>query len=104
MGIVFTSFNVAMFFYVLLLLSSLESYSMAGRIIPSSVPSTMRPLSEDYVKMKPIAINKGKAIFHGKDLKDCMPKGYRHASAPSRFVNLYPLGRCSPNLGDRRIP
>ncbi|CAH9072869.1 unnamed protein product [Cuscuta europaea] len=35
--------------------------------------------------------------FHGKEIKDCLPKGFRHASAPSRYVNYHILGsfRCS---------
>ncbi|KAK3205931.1 hypothetical protein Dsin_019977 [Dipteronia sinensis] len=89
---------IMMIIYVVLLLSSLH-VSMAGRSIPSSVPSTMRPSSGNYVKMKPISsTNK---IFHGKEVKNCLPKGFRHASAPSRYVNSQTLGGCydSPSSG-----
>ncbi|KAL5832815.1 hypothetical protein ACOSQ3_016489 [Xanthoceras sorbifolium] len=89
-----------MIIYVLLLLSSLHN-SMAGRSIPSSVPSTMRPASGNYVKMKPISTNKQR-IFHGKEVKNCLPKGFRHASAPSRFVNSQTLGGCSISPRSRK--
>lgn len=82
-------------FFLLILLLSCFHVSMAGRSIPpSSVPSTMRPLSEDYMKMKPLWMHKH-GVFHAKQVKNCMPKGFRHASAPSRFVNSQTLGGCS---------
>ncbi|RAL46069.1 hypothetical protein DM860_006223 [Cuscuta australis] len=36
--------------------------------------------------------------FHGKEIRDCLPKGFRHASAPSRYVNYRIFGalNCSP--------
>lgn len=66
---------------------------MAGRDIPSSVPSTMRPVSVDYVKMNPQVLNNHKEeVFHEKQVKGCMPKGSKHSSAPSRYVNFQTLG------------
>ncbi|KAI9196346.1 hypothetical protein LWI28_023150 [Acer negundo] len=88
-----TKFHIMMIIYVLLLLSS-SHVSMAGRSIPSSVPSTMRPSSGNYVKMKPISSSTNK-FFHGKEVDNCLPKGFRHASAPSRYVNSQTLGGCS---------
>lgn len=79
-----------------MLLTSNFQGSSGARTIPSSVPSTMRPASEDYVKMKPVSSNIH-GIFHGKEVKDCLPKGFRRASAPSRFVNSQTLGGCSNN-------
>jgi hypothetical protein len=34
-------------------------------------------------------------FFQGRQVKNCLPKGYRHNSAPSRFVNYDTLGGCS---------
>ncbi|KAJ0084823.1 hypothetical protein Patl1_30615 [Pistacia atlantica] len=87
-------------FYVLLLLSSWQ-VSMAGRSIPTSVPSTMRPLSEDYVKVKPLSTTKNR-VFNGKEVKNCLPKGYRHASAPSRYVNSRVFGGCPNKVSPRK--
>ncbi|WRX35258.1 hypothetical protein QQP08_027745 [Theobroma cacao] len=65
---------------------------MAGREIPSSVPSTMRPASVDYVKMNPQVMNHKHKAFNEKEAKGCMPKGSTHSSAPSRYVNYQTLG------------
>ncbi|KAJ1384052.1 hypothetical protein SESBI_42839 [Sesbania bispinosa] len=66
---------------------------MAARIIPRSAPSTVtRPLlSEAETYLKPHLDHKQK-IFQGRQVKNCLPKGYRHNSAPSRFVNYNTLG------------
>ncbi|CAN6559863.1 unnamed protein product [Malus baccata var. baccata] len=62
---------------------------MAARNIPSSAPSTIvRPLvtegGDRYVSMKPRDLNPKEQVFHGREVKGCLPKGFRHASAPSR--------------------
>ncbi|KAJ6927924.1 hypothetical protein NC651_011821 [Populus alba x Populus x berolinensis] len=100
------STSTATMFYILFIYFLLSSNSlgitMAGRDIPklpSSVPSTMAavPLDshgEDYVRMKPL-LNRKRPFFGGRDVKGCLPKGYRHSSAPSRFVNNLPLVLCS---------
>ncbi|KAM6576868.1 hypothetical protein CsatB_028705 [Cannabis sativa] len=85
---------------VLLLLVCCLDVSMGGRAIPSSAPSTVvRPLATDdvqaYVTMRP-HLNPGqKQVFRERDFKGCLPKGFRHASAPSRFVNYHTLGATS---------
>ena len=87
---------VLLYSLVLLLVSSFD-VSMAGRAIPSSAPSTVvRPLvtddDQDYVILRP-NLNPGqKQVFRGREFKGCLPKGFRHASAPSRFVNYHTLG------------
>ncbi|EOY34452.1 Uncharacterized protein TCM_042131 [Theobroma cacao] len=78
--------------YLLLLFSSSPHVAMAGREIPSSVPSTMRPASVDYVKMNPQVMNHKHKAFNEKEAKGCMPKGSTHSSAPSRYVNYQTLG------------
>ena len=78
--------------YLLLSLNSL-GITMAGRIIPPSAPSTVtRPLvsSEVETYVKPQLGHKQK-VFQVREVKGCLPKGFRHNSAPSRFVNYKPL-------------
>ncbi|KAI6669417.1 hypothetical protein NL676_004302 [Syzygium grande] len=82
---------------VLLLLASAGFTAMAARggAMLTSVPSTMIPLfpdSQGYKTMKHPFYHKGTRAFGGKQLRNCMPKGFRHSSAPSRYVNYEPLG------------
>ncbi|KAL0317391.1 UNVERIFIED_CONTAM: hypothetical protein Sangu_2153400 [Sesamum angustifolium] len=63
--------------------------------------SASRPLgskTEGYTTFKP-KIMKGKRGFGGKGVEGCLPKGRRHSSAPSRYINDQPLDStlCSPN-------
>ncbi|KAK4375950.1 hypothetical protein RND71_006627 [Anisodus tanguticus] len=46
-------------------------------------------IAEEYMIMK--RHNK-RPIFHGKDIKNCLPKGFRHASGPCRYVNNHIFG------------
>ncbi|KAF8033237.1 hypothetical protein BT93_D1985 [Corymbia citriodora subsp. variegata] len=88
---------------VLLLVASAVGFAAAGRggAMLSSVPSTMIPLfpaSQEYATMKRPFHRRGTHGFGAKQLRNCMPKGAQHSSAPSRFVNFEPLGssaRCS---------
>ncbi|CAA2973365.1 Hypothetical predicted protein [Olea europaea subsp. europaea] len=66
-------------------------------ILPSA-PSTALPLGSadgDFVTLKPLLSHKQK-VFHKKEVKICKPKGPRHSSAPSRYVNYHTRGstRC----------
>ncbi|CAN1253019.1 hypothetical protein LINPERPRIM_LOCUS8212 [Linum perenne] len=36
-----------------------------------------------------------RGVFGRKEVKNCLPKGFRHTSAPSRYVNYQPLGSCA---------
>lgn len=59
-----------------------------------------RPLGsklEDYTMFRPKVIE-GKHRLGGKQVEGCMPKGRRHSSAPSRYINYQPLDSlmCSP--------
>lgn len=86
--------------YLVLLLNSLDT-NMAARIIPSSAPSTVtRPLFGETNYLKPHLDHKQK-FFQGRQVKNCLPKGYRHNSAPSRFVNYDTLGGCSGIHSDK---
>ncbi|KAL5082415.1 hypothetical protein RYX36_010836 [Vicia faba] len=80
--------------YLLLSLNSLET-AIGGRIIPPSAPSTVtRPLVSSEVEnfVMPQQERKQKAFQVGREVKGCLPKGSRHNSAPSRFVNFKPEG------------
>ncbi|GAA0139212.1 hypothetical protein LIER_00808 [Lithospermum erythrorhizon] len=77
-------------FLSLLILSSRMDVTMARRDIPSSVPSTM--ISRDYGTLKHGLNNKKHHVFSSKEIRNCKPKGLRRASAPSRYVNMHPLG------------
>lgn len=81
--------------------------SLAARNIPSSAPSTMvRPLVKEgldhYVSVKPQDLNHKQQVFHGREVKGCLPKGFRHASAPSRYVNYHTLGQGCSSLRSKK--
>ncbi|CAK9171422.1 unnamed protein product [Ilex paraguariensis] len=88
---------IALYIYLLLLLSPLDE-AMAGRFLPSSVLVSRTEQSESggrtYVTMKP-ELNHKRQVFHQREVKTCMPKGFRHSSAPSRYHTLGSL-RCTP--------
>ncbi|KAL4591562.1 hypothetical protein LXL04_004531 [Taraxacum kok-saghyz] len=45
---------------------------------------SLEPANQEFVTQK-------RPIFHEKEVGGCMPKGRRHSSAPSRYVNNQPL-------------
>ncbi|CAL5209188.1 unnamed protein product [Lathyrus oleraceus] len=55
-----------------------------------------RPLEQDgnpkYINLKPEKGNGGGGVFQGRNVEDCLPKGFRRSSAPSRYINYQPLG------------
>ncbi|KAJ4979062.1 hypothetical protein NE237_009842 [Protea cynaroides] len=51
----------------------------------------LAPKSQNYMNLQPKPDHK-KHVFHGGEIKNCMPKGIRHSSAPSRYVNNHILG------------
>ncbi|GAA0172236.1 hypothetical protein LIER_26095 [Lithospermum erythrorhizon] len=81
----------------LLILSSQIDSTMAKRKFPSSAPSTM--ISKDYGTLKPDLSNKKHHVLSDKDIKNCKPKGVRHTSAPSRFVNMHPFSSLGCSTG-----
>ncbi|KAL1345487.1 hypothetical protein HN51_019215 [Arachis hypogaea] len=99
--------HVSLMVIILYLLLSLD-LTMGGRIIPPSAPSTVtRPLvsSEVETYVKPQLDHKQK-VFQVREVKGCLPKGFRHNSAPSRFVNYDPLGSsgCSGMRSGKQQP
>ncbi|KAK7262271.1 hypothetical protein RJT34_29837 [Clitoria ternatea] len=88
--------------YLILSLNSLD-ITMSARIIPRSAPSTVtRPLllSEAETYLRPHLDHNKHNVFQGRQVKNCLPKGYRHNSAPSRYVNYDTLG----SSGCSRMP
>ncbi|KAI3706418.1 hypothetical protein L6452_24147 [Arctium lappa] len=79
---------------VLLLLLVLHVASSAGRPLDNhlisanaaanSVTMSLEPRDQDFATQK-------RPSFNGKEVSGCMPKGRRHSSAPSRYVNNQPL-------------
>ncbi|KFK32353.1 hypothetical protein AALP_AA6G230700 [Arabis alpina] len=82
-------------FHIVIITLNLILLCAGGRLIPpDSVPSTsVKPLSVDET----VKLNPRNQIFRGTEVKNCMPKGFRPRSAPSRFVNYQPLvsAKCS---------
>ncbi|KAG5515568.1 hypothetical protein RHGRI_036571 [Rhododendron griersonianum] len=70
--------------------------TMASRHEPSSS-------AEEYVTMKPLIMDHKKQLFRGREVNGCMPKGFRHSSAPSRYVNYQTMGSlgCSTSSTSR---
>ncbi|KAE7997007.1 hypothetical protein FH972_001682 [Carpinus fangiana] len=66
----------------------------------SRVAAATRPLESNppnYVPLKPKIPSHGEFGKRGA-VNACLPKGIRHSSAPSRYINYRPLGStmCSP--------
>ncbi|KAK6926736.1 hypothetical protein RJ641_008455 [Dillenia turbinata] len=63
---------------------------MAARNLSSKtkVPVTVKPhvsTSKDYEALRPQQSHK-RQFFRGREVKNCMPKGFWHSSAPSRYL------------------
>ncbi|CAI9296147.1 unnamed protein product [Lactuca saligna] len=98
-----TFFIVAML-HLLLLLSPPGTTHSGGNAIfcgggGGGGVAAMRPLGEkggEYVTYKP----KTSVINQGQGVDGCLPKGIRHSSGPSRYINYRTLGlpsACSTN-------
>ncbi|CAH1430439.1 unnamed protein product [Lactuca virosa] len=97
-----TFFMVAML-HLLLLLSPPGTTHGGGNTIfcggGGGGVAAMRPLEEkggEYVTYKP----KTGVINQGEGVYGCLPKGIRHSSGPSRYINYQTLGlpsACSTN-------
>jgi hypothetical protein len=79
-----------MFLLLLLLLNPPPNITKGCNYAPFCVDAT-RPLEQNvpkYINLKP---KKGRG-FQGRNVEDCLPKGFRRSSAPSRYINYQPLG------------
>ncbi|KAH6821752.1 hypothetical protein C2S53_014641 [Perilla frutescens var. hirtella] len=84
---------MAMAALILLLLSS----PTVARHYPAveSAPSTaLASRNGAYAVMTPL-MNHNQGTFHRHEVKNCMPKGSRRSSAPSRYVNYHTFGSSS---------
>ncbi|KAB1206102.1 hypothetical protein CJ030_MR7G011655 [Morella rubra] len=84
---------------------------MAARQIPSSAPSTIvRPLAVSEAQgletMNLPHFNHKHPVFRAREVKNCLPKGHRRSSAPSRYVNYHSLVSpgCSSTGGHPAAP
>ncbi|GJU81437.1 hypothetical protein Tco_1283802 [Tanacetum coccineum] len=74
---------------ILIYLLSPPSIKCGGNAICSGV-AAMRPLEEkggEHVTYKP----KPSVTTQGQGVDGCLPKGLRHSSGPSRYINNQPL-------------
>ncbi|KAL7153930.1 hypothetical protein ABFS83_04G200500 [Erythranthe nasuta] len=88
------------FHFILLILSPMQKAMGRHYPILPSAPSTALPSvskTGDFATLKPSDSDHKKRVFRQRDIKNCMPKGSRRSSAPSRYVNYHALGslRCS---------
>lgn len=93
------SSSTSMVLYIILVCAVLHETTVAIRDVPTTVTQDSSVGgSAEYVTLKPHLRN-NRPVFHGKEIKDCLPKGFRHASAPSRYVNYHIFGSfgCSPH-------
>lgn len=103
-----THYNFSFFLLVLFFSLVFLNCAMGGRIIPPSAPSTVtRPLvssseEEETFVMKP-RLDHTHTVFEDRQIKDCLPKGFRHNSAPSRFVNYNTLSSSSASSCNSQI-
>ncbi|KAL9365562.1 hypothetical protein Peur_043435 [Populus x canadensis] len=93
-----TLFSMA-FFYLILLLS--PPPMLMGTNSMARVAVATRPLeskSSRYETLKP-KTNHGQQEFHGREVENCLPKGFHPTSAPSRYINYHTLGStiCTPS-------
>ena len=75
---------------------------------PPLLMARMNSMSRFAVAMKPLESNPPSHVtfnhktshggFRKRAVNSCLPKGFRHSSAPSRYVNYHTLGStmCSP--------
>ncbi|KAF8101911.1 hypothetical protein N665_0201s0215 [Sinapis alba] len=48
--------------------------------------------------------SKQAGTFQGGSMNDCLPKGFRFSSAPSRYINNHALGSTLCSTTDKAIP
>nr|DAD28533.1 TPA_asm: hypothetical protein HUJ06_030001 [Nelumbo nucifera] len=95
-------FVILLFFLVFLSPPEL-TLEMAGRT-SSRVAAAMRPLtskSKDYTALEPKPSHERRNVFRGREVKGCLPKGIRHSSAPSRYVNYHTFDATTCSSGSR---
>ncbi|KAL1558504.1 hypothetical protein AAHA92_08959 [Salvia divinorum] len=98
------STNRSIIYMAFLLLVLVSSPAMSRHLpILQSAPSTALPAAARDEITTPFRNHRQRA-FHGQEIKNCMPKGSRRSSAPSRFVNYHTLGSSSNCSGSQTPP
>ncbi|GMY09264.1 hypothetical protein FCV25MIE_04503 [Fagus crenata] len=67
----------------------------------SRIAVAMKPLESNppsYVTLKPKTSHGG---FRKRSVNSCLPKGFHHSSAPSRYVNYHTFGSTMCSSGKR---
>ena len=91
-------------YIVFLVLVLLFSPAMSRHLpILQSAPSTALPVEARDEITTPFRNHRQQA-FHREAIKNCMPKGSRRSSAPSRYVNYHILGSSSNCSGSQLTP
>ncbi|KAM3399177.1 hypothetical protein P3S68_002693 [Capsicum galapagoense] len=105
------SLKKLVFFYLIFLsclnyVTSIRELSDTSTTIEPSSSNSRLDGTYNYVMMKPQRNHNKGLIFHGKEVRNCLPKGFRHASAPSRYVNYHILGsiECSQDKNFKKLP
>ncbi|MCD7460303.1 hypothetical protein HAX54_043247 [Datura stramonium] len=91
-------------FFYLILISCLNNITGIREL--SSISTSIEPSTYNVMMKKPQRSHNKGPVFHGKEVRNCLPKGFRHASAPSRYVNYHILGsiECSQGQNFKKLP
>ncbi|EEF28144.1 conserved hypothetical protein [Ricinus communis] len=96
-----TLFFMALLIYSLILLSPPVTFTGANATSRVAVAAA-RPLpsksSKELVAFRPKTTH-GRKGFRGRDVENCLPKGFHRTSAPSRYINYDTLGATMCSTG-----
>ncbi|KAI6676544.1 hypothetical protein NL676_037340 [Syzygium grande] len=93
--------TIALLFFLFLL-----SYPTLFVTTSMATMRPLKPLPPGYASFDPKRSSTNGGSFssggggQGRGIESCLPKGLRHTSAPSRYINYQPLGSssaCSPS-------
>ncbi|CAL1387026.1 unnamed protein product [Linum trigynum] len=88
--------NAMLLFFFVLVLRTNVLVGAAGRPLAESPGNKS---SVTYAVFKPPADVGPTTMFHGgREVNGCLPKGFHRNSAPSRYINLEPLGTSSSTI------
>ncbi|KAE9465297.1 hypothetical protein RHGRI_007739 [Rhododendron griersonianum] len=91
--------------HLLLLLLLTPPPTTISRFVTATRPLVSNP--QDYAAFKPVG-GRGQHDYFGSgsDVKSCLPKGFRHSSAPSRYINYHTFSSnlCSSGGQDNPRP
>ncbi|GLT88837.1 hypothetical protein SLE2022_068460 [Rubroshorea leprosula] len=88
------AFFVVLFYFLLLLLTPPPMATNSAAMVAGATRPLLESKSGDTVMFKP----KRHGFVHG-NVKNCMPKGFHHTSAPSRYINQHVFGSAVCSTG-----